>query len=70
MKRSELTVKQKLSVPCPICAAAVGERCKMYSGLGRRKEPHVERKYQAIQAIEKGYGPRRPLAVASASCRT
>ena len=43
----------QLFVPCPICAAAIGERCKMYSGVGRRKEPHAERKYQAIQAIEK-----------------
>jgi hypothetical protein len=57
MKRSELTNKQKLLVPCPICAAAVGERCKMYSGLGRRNEPHAERKYYAIQAIEQDYGP-------------
>jgi len=24
----------------------------MYSGFGRRNEPHAERKYQAIQAIE------------------
>ena len=29
----------------------------MYSGLGRRNEPHAERKYQAIQAIELHYGP-------------
>jgi hypothetical protein len=67
MKRSELTNKQKLFVPCPICAA-IGERCKMYSGVGRRKEPHAERKYQAIQAIEKDHGPRRHhSAAASAS---
>src|ERR1700716_1554729 len=52
MKRSELTNKQKLSVPCPTCAAAIGQQCKMYCGLGRRKEPHGERKYQAVQAIE------------------
>jgi hypothetical protein len=52
MKRSELTVKQKLSVPCPICAVAVGERCQMYSGLGRRNEPHMERKFYAIEALE------------------
>jgi hypothetical protein len=52
MKRSELTNKQKLSVPCPICAAAIGERCRMYSGLSWRKEPHSERKYWAIQAME------------------
>jgi hypothetical protein len=29
----------------------------MYSGLSRRKEPHEERKYQAVQAIEQDYGP-------------
>jgi predicted transporter len=52
MKRSELTNKQKLFVPCPICAAAIGEHCQMYSGLGRRNEPHAERKYQAVQAAE------------------
>jgi hypothetical protein len=57
MKRSELTTKQKLSVPCPTCTAVIGERCKMYSGVGRRKEPHAERKYQAVQAIEQDYGP-------------
>lgn len=56
MKRSELTNKQKLSVPCPICAAAIGEQCKMYSGQGRRNEPHAERKYHAIQAIEQQNG--------------
>jgi hypothetical protein len=54
MKRSELTNRQKLLVPCPICGAAIGAHCKMYSGLGRRKEPHAERKYQAIQHIEHG----------------
>ena len=36
----------------------------MYSGLGRRKEPHAERKYQAIQAIEKDHGPRSGLTAA------
>jgi hypothetical protein len=39
---------------CPICAAAIGEHCQMYSGLGRRKGLHSERKYHAIQAIEQG----------------
>jgi hypothetical protein len=57
MKRSELTNKQKLFVPCPICAAAIGKRCKMYSGFGRRNEPHSERKYYAIQAIEQDHAP-------------
>jgi hypothetical protein len=64
MKRSDLTNKQKLFVPCPICAAAIGERCKMYSGVGRRKEPHAERKYQAIQAIEEDRGQRNRVASA------
>jgi len=44
-------------VPCPICDAAIGEHCKLYSGLSRRNEPHKERKYQAVQAIEQDYGP-------------
>jgi hypothetical protein len=52
MKRSELTNQQKLLVPCPICRAPIGVRCQMYSGLGRRNEPHAERKYQAVQAVE------------------
>jgi hypothetical protein len=56
MKRSELTNKQKLLVPCPICGAAIGVHCQMYSGFGRRNEAHSERKYYAIQAIEHGYG--------------
>ena len=56
MKRSELTNQQKLLVPCPICAAAIGVHCQMYSGFGRRNEAHSERKYYAIQAIEHGYG--------------
>jgi hypothetical protein len=57
MKRSELTNKQKLLVPCPICGAAIGVHCQMYSGFGRRNEAHPERKYCAAQAIEQGYGP-------------
>jgi hypothetical protein len=66
MKRSELTNQQKLLVPCPICAAAIGVHCQMYSGLRRRNEPHAERKYQAVQAIEEDYDSRvRQPAVAS-----
>src|ERR1700688_4845814 len=58
MKRSELTNKQKLSVPCPVCAAAVGQRCKMYSGFGRRKEPHPQRKYSPSKpSVDHDYGP-------------
>jgi hypothetical protein len=52
MKKSDLTAKQKLFVPCPVCAAGASERCKMYSGFGARNEAHPERKYFAMQAIE------------------
>jgi len=55
MKRSELTNQEKLLVPCPICGAAIGVHCQMYSGFGRRNEAHPEREYYAIQAIEHGY---------------
>jgi len=55
MTRSELTNKQKLCVPCPVCAAAIGKRCKMHSGFGRRNESHSKRKYYAMQAIEQDY---------------
>jgi len=54
MKKSDLTAKQKLFVPCPVCTAGAGEHCKMYSGFGRRNEAHSERKYFAMQAIEHG----------------
>ena len=56
MKRSELTNQQKLLVPCPICGAAIGVHCQMYSGFGRRNDAHSERKYYAMQAIEHDYG--------------
>jgi hypothetical protein len=56
MKKSDLTAKQKLLVPCPICSAGAGEHCKMYSGFGRRNEAHAERKYFAMQTIEHDYG--------------
>jgi hypothetical protein len=56
MKKSDLTARQKLFVPCPVCSAGTGERCKMYSGFGRRNEPHSERKYFAMQVTGLDYG--------------
>jgi hypothetical protein len=53
MKTSQLTLKQKLSVRCPVCGAAIGVRCKLYSGLGHRNEPHVQRKDAAFKATKK-----------------
>jgi len=52
MKRKELTPKQLVSVPCPTCGAAAGKRCVLYSGA-LRSEPHVDRMFAAIEAIEK-----------------
>lgn len=52
MKKKELTPKQIAYVSCPTCGAAIGERCVLNSG-GLRFEPHVDRKFAAIEAIEK-----------------
>jgi len=55
MKKSELTPKQISSVPCPTCGVSSGERCVLHSGLPR-SESHVDRKFAAIEAIEKKTG--------------
>ena len=52
MKKRELTPKQILSVPCPTCGSAAQKRCVLHSGA-LRLEPHVERKFSAIDAIAK-----------------
>jgi CRP/FNR family cyclic AMP-dependent transcriptional regulator len=52
MKKKELSTKQLLSVPCPTCGVAAGQRCVLHSGA-QRSEPHVDRKLSAIEAIEK-----------------
>jgi hypothetical protein len=54
MKTRELTPKQLTTVPCPTCGAAAGERCVLLSG-GPRKEPHVNRKLAATEAVEKRF---------------
>jgi hypothetical protein len=51
MKKSELTRKQRFSVPCPTCGVAAGERCVLHSG-GLRSEPHVDRKLSVAETIE------------------
>jgi hypothetical protein len=55
MKKSELTPEQVSSVPCPTCGAAAGEGCVLHSGAPR-SEPHVERKFAAIEATERKSG--------------
>ncbi len=49
VKKSELTPQQLSSVPCPTCGVSAGKR---YSGAPR-SEPHVDRKFAAIEAIER-----------------
>ncbi len=51
MKKSELTPEQAVSVPCPTCNAPIGKRCELRSGA-LRSEPHVDRKFAAMEAIE------------------
>jgi hypothetical protein len=52
MKRKELTPEQVISVPCPTCGVAAGERCVLHSG-GLRSGPHVDRTYAAAATIER-----------------
>jgi hypothetical protein len=52
MKKSNLTPEELISVPCPTCSAAAGERCLLLSGAPR-SEPHVDRKLSAIEAIKR-----------------
>lgn len=54
VKKSELTLKLSLSVPCPTCGVGAGQRCVLYSD-SRRTEAHVERKLSAIEAIEQNH---------------
>src|ERR1700676_4464863 len=51
MKKKELTPEQLVSIPCPTCGVAAGERCVLHSGTPR-SEPHVDRKLSAIDAIQ------------------
>jgi len=51
VKKKDLTPRMILAVPCPTCGVAAGMPCELYSG-GLRSEPHVNRKFAAIEAIE------------------
>jgi hypothetical protein len=52
MRITDMTRKQLLSVPCPTCGVAAGQRCVLHSGR-LRKEPHVDRKLWATEAVVK-----------------
>jgi len=47
----ELSTKQLLSIPCPTCGVAAGQRCLVHS-CALRSEPHLDRKLSAIEATE------------------
>jgi len=51
VKLKELTPKQTLSVPCPICGAAIDEPCELHTGAPR-SEPHQDRNLFAADAVE------------------
>jgi len=55
MKKKELTPKQLSAVPCPTCGVAAGKRCELHSGAPRSR-PHVDRRYSAMEAIERKAG--------------
>lgn len=67
MNTGRLTRKQICSVRCPICGAAVGNRCVLLGG-GPRKEPHGTRKGLAAERVErKAIKNRRLRVLASVS---
>ncbi len=51
MRMNDMTPELFLSVLCPTCKVASGNRCLSYSG-GLRTEPHIDRKLSAIEAVE------------------
>jgi hypothetical protein len=50
-KKIQLTARKKVSVPCPRCGAPSGKRCELFSGMGKRNEPHIESYFQTRVAI-------------------
>jgi len=52
MKKKDLTRQQLSSVPCPTCGVPAGKPCVLNTGVPR-SEPHVDRKFAAIDAIDK-----------------
>jgi len=51
MRMNDITPELFLSVRCPTCKVASGNRCLSYSG-GLRTESHIDRKLAAIEAVE------------------
>jgi len=59
MRVSDMTALQLISVPCPTCGVASGERCVLHSGAPR-SDAHVDRKLSAAETIEKRRIPHGP----------
>jgi len=55
MKKNELTPKQVSSVPCLTFGVATRKNCALHSGSPRSR-PHVDRRFAAIEAIERKSG--------------
>jgi len=55
MRNRDLTPEQVTSVPCPTCGVSAGECCVLHSGAPR-SAPHMDRKYAALEDIEKKSG--------------
>ncbi len=51
MRMGDMPPLTLLVVPCPTCGVAAGMPCLLHSG-GLRNDPHVDRKLDAIEAVE------------------
>ena len=58
MKKKDLNLKESISVPCPVCKVAAGKRCQLFAG-GLRFDPHVDRKFAAIEENSVGRAAER-----------
>jgi hypothetical protein len=52
MKKKELTPQELFSVPCPTCGVPAGKCCVLNMGAAR-SHPHIDRKFAAMEALEK-----------------
>jgi hypothetical protein len=57
VKTSDLTIKQALSIECPVCFAKPGDRCQLGSGE-LRITPHGSRELAVLRSLEETANPR------------
>ena len=53
----DMPPKTLLAVPCPTCGVVAGMPCLLHSGR-LRNDPHIDRKLDAIEAVETKRIPR------------